>query len=166
MSEKKCKKCGEVKPLTDYYTHPSPKDGHLGHCKSCHKIKTDNYRKLRRQEVDYVISERESNRKRMRERRTLGIDYQVTKESKAKTEKKYRESNPLKAKAKRKVATAIENGSLISQPCEKCGDIYSQAHHDSYLEENWLNVRWLCPKHHAEHHALMRDQQIIQKFNK
>lgn len=27
-----------------------------------------------------------------------------------------------------------------------------QAHHDSYYPERWLDVRWLCAKHHREWH--------------
>ena len=45
----------------------------------------------------------------------------------------------------------IKQGVLIKQPCEVCGtneDI--QAHHDDYYKP--LDVRWLCRKHHQEHH--------------
>lgn len=41
--EKPCKKCGETKPLTDFYTHVSTKDGHLNTCKVCHLNRMKHY---------------------------------------------------------------------------------------------------------------------------
>ena len=46
----------------------------------------------------------------------------------------------------------IKMGKLISKPCEVCGDLKVDAHHDDYAKP--LDVRWLCKKHHREHHKL------------
>lgn len=46
---------------------------------------------------------------------------------------------------------AIKRGQLVKQPCEVCQTEQNvEAHHDDYLKP--LEVRWLCKKHHAEHH--------------
>lgn len=43
ITEKPCKKCGETKPLTEFYRHPSTKDGHLNTCKPCKNIQQKQY---------------------------------------------------------------------------------------------------------------------------
>lgn len=50
------------------------------------------------------------------------------------------------------VAKAIRKGNLVRKPCEACG-ASAQAHQDSYYPDKWLDVRWLCPKHHKHWHA-------------
>ena len=37
VDSKKCRKCGEVKPLTEYHKNSHSADGLQGHCKSCTK---------------------------------------------------------------------------------------------------------------------------------
>jgi ribosomal protein S27AE len=54
--------------------------------------------------------------------------------------------------ARAMVGSAVHRGKLKREPCEKCGEGKVEAHHDSYLKENWLKVRWLCLAHHKEHH--------------
>ena len=49
------------------------------------------------------------------------------------------------------VARALRNGDLIKKPCEVCGATSRiVAHHDNYNAA--LEVRWLCQKHHVQHH--------------
>lgn len=50
------------------------------------------------------------------------------------------------------VGNALTSGKLRRQPCAKCGNPKSQAHHDSYFPDKWLKVRWLCGTHHREWH--------------
>lgn len=44
----------------------------------------------------------------------------------------------------------IRKGILIRKNCEICGHEDAQSHHDDYNDP--MNIRWLCSKHHAEHH--------------
>lgn len=45
-----------------------------------------------------------------------------------------------------------DGAALSVRPCEVCGEGKTQAHHDSYLEKDLLNVRFLCIRHHKEWH--------------
>lgn len=46
---------------------------------------------------------------------------------------------------------AIAAGKLVRQPCEACGALAVEAHHDDYSRP--LDVRWFCAAHHRAHHA-------------
>lgn len=50
-----------------------------------------------------------------------------------------------------KTRRAIKLGYLIPQPCEKCGDPNSQAHHEDYSKPQV--VSWMCAKCHAAEHV-------------
>ena len=54
-------------------------------------------------------------------------------------------------RARWKVRREIVAGRMQRQPCEVCSAGKAHAHHDDYSKP--LEVRWLCPKHHREHHA-------------
>ena len=53
--------------------------------------------------------------------------------------------------ARTQVKVAIERGNMTRESCEVCGFWPAEAHHDDY--DRPLDVRWLCPPHHREHHA-------------
>lgn len=53
-------------------------------------------------------------------------------------------------KARWLVRRAIKAGRLTRKPCEICGASPTEAHHDDYSRP--LDVRWLCKRHHVEHH--------------
>jgi hypothetical protein len=38
---KECNDCGDTMPLAMFHKHPQPRDGRMGHCKSCHEIRQD-----------------------------------------------------------------------------------------------------------------------------
>lgn len=64
--------------------------------------------------------------------------------------RKYRAKFPEKYRARKIVERALACGSLKRMPCEVCANTKSEAHHDDYSKP--LDVRWLCRKHHIEHH--------------
>ena len=66
--------------------------------------------------------------------------------------------NPKKKRASNMVSNAVRDGKLIKQPCEKCGHKKVEAHHDDY--DKPLDVRWLCKKHHHEHHVNARAKEL------
>ena len=161
---KTCSKCGETKPLEEFHKQAKSADGHVSHCKLCQKIIKKAYYEANKELVAAAVKAwREANKERK-----SAIDKawrEANKEQIAAAKKAWRESNPDKVKeyavrkkehwpekvaARLAVSNAIIAGKLARQPCEICGTLSVEAHHDDY--SNPLEVRWLCPKHHTEHH--------------
>jgi Autographiviridae endonuclease VII len=51
---KRCKKCGEAKPLSEFYRAAGMKDGHRSECKACHRAKQRAWYEANR---DHAIAE-------------------------------------------------------------------------------------------------------------
>lgn len=81
-------------------------------------------------------------------------DKLVRQEKNRKDSKKYRAGeNAFKDSVRHVTFHAIRKGILKKMPCEVCRtEIDVQAHHDDYTKP--FDVRWLCRKHHLEHHKL------------
>ena len=136
MGIKSCRRCGEAKPLTEFYAHKKMADGHLNVCKECVKNRV----KTHRAENDSV---REYDRWRYQnhpDRKNRGKE----------NSKRYRAKNPEKYKAHTMVNNAIRDGKITKQPCVVCGNLSVHAHHHDYSKP--LDVTWLCAKHHHRHH--------------
>lgn len=151
---KECFKCKKVLDLSAFYKHPKMGDGHLGKCKECTRNDSEQRRKIK--ELDPEWAEKEKERHRVKSASRYQPKFTPFNQRK-KRPKIYDEPwplrNPGKKAAHTKVSNAIRDGRLFRLPCEKCGDA-AQAHHDDYSKP--LAVRWLCVKHHNEHHVEMR----------
>lgn len=134
---KACKKCGQEKPLSEFYKHAKMADGHLSFCKQCTKERIRKHRS----ENDHV---REYDRQRF-------YSHPGRRERTAKTSREWRQKNPEAYKAHYAVSNAIRSGKLEKKPCEECGGTDVHAHHEDYSKP--LDVKWLCVRHHALLHA-------------
>lgn len=124
-------------------------DGHLGKCKDCTKL--DEKNRFNEKCKDPVWMEKELARCREKSARAR-LEGKVGKtDAWKKAHKAWENRNKHKRYAQGAVCRAIKNGRLTRQPCEKCGELRVQAHHDDYSKP--LDVKWLCVKHHAERHV-------------
>lgn len=60
------------------------------------------------------------------------------------------EEQRKKANARAYVKMYIRRGTIQKQPCEVCGSMFVEAHHEDYSKQ--LQVRWLCRKCHLAEH--------------
>lgn len=144
-----CKSCGLEKPLSDFYRNKIISDGYENTCKECAKKRSLEWRLKNPDRV------RENNRVRnqlpeSKAYQKMWIVSPAGKASHARTVQKWRIKNRNKCRAHKKLNNAIIRGDITRLPCEKCGAVKVDAHHDDYSKP--LEVRWLCRKHHIEHH--------------
>lgn len=132
---KTCFKCGQTKPLDNFYKHSQMADGHLNKCKECTRqdVRT-NYQTNHDRYLAY-----EHQRAQDPTRRAQW--YEQTRRQRAR--------NPEKYKARQAVGGALRGGQLIKEACNICGSTERvEAHHHDYSKP--LDVIWLCFKHHRE----------------
>lgn len=60
----------------------------------------------------------------------------------------------LKDSIRHKTQMRVRRGLLLKFPCEVCNNVEVEAHHDDYNKP--YEIRWLCFKHHREHHKNLR----------
>lgn len=131
---KTCFKCGVAKDPEEFYRHPEMADGRLGKCRECTKLDVrTNYAAKRAQYSTYDQERRQRSKRKLDQIENL---------------RRHRLRHPERAAARTAVSNAIRDGRLIRQPCEVCGSVKAQAHHDDYTKP--LDVRWLCFKDHRE----------------
>jgi len=155
---KTCFKCGQEKPLSEYYKMRGMADGLLGKCKKCTCMDVREREIRLSKSPEWVLSERKRHREKSAKARACGRVLPPNKEARKLALKKSREKYPEKNHARQCVSHAIRTGKMTRKPCEKCGE-RAQAHHDDYSKP--LEVMWLCPKHHGERHVELNEIKIL-----
>ena len=137
---KRCSKCREIKPESEFYKDKRSKDGLKCQCKRCHcetNISTRNKETARK-----------NNREYMRRRRIKHPD--IVRFSDKEREKS--RPNDEKKKARMLLNVAVRDG-RIDKPacCEECGAVGPvYGHHPDYSKP--YDVEWLCSLCHGKRH--------------
>lgn len=120
MEQKRCFKCGKIKPLSEFYAHPMMADGHLNKCKDCAKAD--------------VKAHREGHPE-------LDLNTRLKACTKSPTHKNANRAVVAALKCGRLTR---------SERCQGCGrsgqETRLSAHHFDYTQP--LNVIWLCAACH------------------
>jgi hypothetical protein len=133
---KECFKCKTVKPLSDFYKHSKMADGHVNKCKECNKNDVTAHRNKNLEKI------REYDRARGKESKRIKAATDIT--------RAWRAEDSRRILAHSQVAKAIRNGTLVRQPCVRCAEAKSVAHHEDY--DHPLVVMWLCQACHKQRH--------------
>lgn len=146
--QKLCFKCGEEKPLSDFYKHPKMGDGYLGKCKACTKRDVVQNRV---ENLDHYVAY-DKGRANLPHRVAARKEYakshpEVIRRCRLNSKNRY----PMRYAARVITGNAIRDKRITKEPCEFCGNTVVEAHHVDYCQP--LNVRWLCQKHHRDVHS-------------
>jgi ribosomal protein S27AE len=142
MPTKECFKCKTVKPLSEFYKHSGMADGHLNKCKECNKNDATTHRNKNLEKI------REYDRARGKESKRVKAATEIT--------RAWRAQDSRRNVAHSQVTRAIRSGTLVRQPCVRCAETKSLAHHEDY--DHPLVVMWLCQACHKQRHKELRIQ--------
>jgi len=143
MEDKKCRKCGFIKPLSEFYSHPDTLDHHLSTCKECCKA-----------------ANRDNRNKNLEHYRQYDRDRNKANGNREKCP--YSVSNPEKYRTRYQLRNAVKLG-VITRPnvCSVCG-VHSdqiEAHHSDYSKP--LDVIWVCKECHWKIHKMINKQERL-----
>lgn len=160
---KTCIKCGVIKPLSEYYTHPKMADGHLGKCKECYRRDALNNRIQNIERVHEYDRNRPNHVERTRKVREKATKDRLENPSlynakRAKVNRKYRENNRQKARARDAVFYAVSTGKMVKPSiCQDCGkNLPLESHHEDHSRP--LEVIWLCDSCHKKADNKLREK--------
>ena len=148
-----CLKCPINKPVSDFYTDRSRKEGHCRWCKSCMNA-------YQRSERGRAAHNKANAKYQQTPKGKAAIRKGVAKHSKTPkgkaTMKRFRVRHPNQIKAKSAVNNAIYHGRLPSvntRQCHYCPEQAEQYHHYlGYEKEHWLDVMPACLICHRKEH--------------
>lgn len=135
---KKCNKCRELLPYTEFHKHYKTKDGYNGSCKSCRKKQQQEYRKTSKgKQKDKRYNDSSKRHKALYS---------------------YWERYPERKSAQNALSRGRRDGTLCPPDhCENCGsDAKLEGHHWSYDKANWTDIFWLCKSCHEKEHEMIK----------
>ena len=141
VRSKECFKCKSVLPLESFYKHSQMGDGHLNKCKDCTKKDVNEHRLLNLEKI------RAYDRARAKLPHRIALKNEINKAWQAEDARRKR-SHCM-------VRRAVLNGTIERQPCIRCKNEKSVAHHEDY--DKPLDVMWLCQPCHAKRHKELKE---------
>lgn len=126
--------------------------GNVYKCLPCRRVADKKWREARKEQGNPVKSP-QMCREYHRSYERGYYQRPEVKEKRAASERIRRcdKSHSEKIMARGLVRKALRSGELKKLPCEVCGEVKVDGHHDDYSKP--LQVRWLCRIHHCEYHA-------------
>lgn len=143
---KRCCRCGEIKPLAEFYSDGRKADGCKPDCKACFGASVKEYVSTPRGHEVRKASAKH-HRKTAKWRETHRVYMKRTRD-----EKRYVQQE----RARKHVWDKVRRNGFprpTEHTCADCGAPATQYHHESYEREHWLDVTPLCDMCHKRRHC-------------
>lgn len=134
--EKKCFKCGQIKPINEYYVHKKMLDGHLNKCKICTKNDVQILYSKKSNDLNFIEQERKRGREKYRRL------YVGTGKANKKSIDTYNLKFPEKYLAKSSLGLSHKKEGF-------------ERHHWSYNKEHYCDIIHLTKKDHKKAHRFL-----------
>ena len=135
MVEKRCTKCKQLKPISEFHKQKKGIHGRRADCKPC-------------------VLARVRKHQRHIEIKARRHDYELLQTTKAK-KRRYALANPEKVMAQRALNNEVKNGNMTKVDrlyCTDCSEPAQHYHHGDY--DKPLDVTPLCARCHKQRHVL------------
>lgn len=145
---KRCSKCGNTKPLDQFYADGRARDGKRSACKECHALSVLQWRRNNPDRVKAINGTDRRGRERIA---AYNRSYRVRHQHEiAERQRKYRNADRSKDWARDLVRRAVKSGRILKPTtCEACGDNHNiEASHRDYSSP--LVIQWLCVRCHRQ----------------
>ena len=144
MAKKRCSKCKQIKPVSEFYTDTRHKDGLQSRCKECMN-KDENSKMARKHYQKSLKGKLAQKRYRQSEKGKI---------AERKYSRNYKSDYPNKNKASHAVNNAVKACKLPrpdTLQCYYCPKPAQQYHHwHGYEKEHWLDVVPVCTECHQK----------------
>jgi hypothetical protein len=143
---KRCPRCAETKPLSEFDKNRSMPDGRAGWCKPCMREARALSINRSPEAKDAFYIKKAARQKRYRARTP---EQRPTRNAQLRS---WETRNREKTRAHKAVQSALRSGRLVRpEHCERCErQCKPQAHHADYTKP--LDVAWLCSTCHGKEH--------------
>lgn len=146
--KKKCCDCHEWLSVDNFDTYnKNGKTYYQSKCKPCRKIYNTSKEVREKNKI-----QQEKNKEKYKETAKRYNQSKRGREVRRKASKKYWDANSKKNSARKKVRTALRNGSMVRpNKCSMCGkQCKPEAHHEDYNKP--LDIIWVCKSCHTNIH--------------
>ena len=166
IQTKRCSKCKQIKPISEFHKESANKDGHNRWCKKCRYIydkseKKNIYNKKYRKTNNYKIAyTKYNNSEKGRKKHKEYYSSKIGKGIHKKNSKAYYNRNKIKCRARIIIGFYIRKNMLSRPNAYHCRICWNQAeeyhHHRGYKQEHHLDIIPLCRKCHLATHKSIR----------
>jgi len=153
---KRCPKCKQILPVSEFYKNRSRYDGLRSYCKNCEKQynQTEKCKQSQKRYEQTTKYKQKQKRYRQSDKGKQAHRCYGQSEKGKKAQKRCRQNNPERRKAGHKVSYAIQVGKMFPAHhylCS-CGEQAEHYHHWSYEPEHYLHVIPICQLCHKKFH--------------